>query len=61
MPRSPSNPLSGFLADLSEADRGLLTLALDLQMEGGRPLSDSEQQDLLEARILKQLEKAPGK
>lgn len=53
MPSNPSNQLSGFLSSLSPDDRDLLTLVLDLQLEGRKPFSDSEQEDLLEARILK--------
>jgi len=56
MAHSQSNPLQQFFTDLPPKDRDLLVLSLDLQLALSKSKTDEEKQDLLEARILKQID-----
>lgn len=53
---TPLNPLQQFFTDLPPKDRDLLVLCLDLQLTMSKSRSDEEKRDLLEARILKQVD-----
>ena len=56
MPRPTASPLTEFFTELPPKDRELVILSLDLQLSLLRSKSDDEKQDLLEARILNQVE-----